>query len=196
MGWNLKRGFKALATGGLSETARAGKKLLGGLKAGEQGYDQAAGTIGGAYSSARGMLKPWQDYGVETLADLKKFTTGDPTQAVLSDPTYKFGYNQGMNTVTNSAAARNRLLSGRALKELSQFGQDYGASKYDQILNRKLGLAQFGYQPTQTAADLAVGEGNALAGIQVGKGKAKADRYGGLLNLGGSIFGGILGRKK
>ncbi len=191
-----KRGLKALATGGLSETVNAGKGLVKGLKAGEAGYDQAAGTIGGAYANARGMLQPYNEYGVQSLADLRKFTTGDPREAVMGDPTYKFGFDQGTTALNNRAGARNRLLSGRAMKEMMQFGQDYGASKYDQILNRKMGLADFGFRTgAGTGADLAIGEGNALAGLQIGKGEAKSKRYGGLLNLGGSIFGGIMGAR-
>jgi hypothetical protein len=170
-----------------------GKKLFGGLKSGEQGIGQAMGRIGSAYGGARQSLQPWQDYGTQTLADLRQFTTGDPTQAVLGDPTYKFGYGQGMTALENSAAARNRALSGRALKESMQYGQDYGMSKYNDILNRKLGLAQFGYQPTLTAADLAIGEGSALAGLEAEKGKARQSRYQGYLDLGANIGGKIAG---
>lgn len=197
----LKKAFKKAAPflvgGGIGGSAySAGKAISKGLKAGEEGIDQAMGTIGDVYDRANTMIQPYRNYGVETLADLRKFTTGDPTQAVLGDPTYKFGYNQGTNALNNSAAARNRLLSGRAMKEMAQFGQDYGMSKYNDILSRKMGLAGFGfYTGAGQGVNLAIGQGDALAGLQTKKGLAKSNRYQGLMELGGGILGAIIGRK-
>jgi hypothetical protein len=171
-----------------------GGKVFGGLKSSEQGYDQAMASVNSAYGRANKAIKPYGEYGVSTLADLKRFTSGDPTQAVLSDPTYKFGYDRGVSALNNSAGSRNRLLSGRALKELAQFGQDYGMSKYDQILGRKMGLADWGYNTgAGKLADLAIGQGNALAGLQTGKGDAKQNRYQGYLDLGMNIGGKMMG---
>lgn len=171
-----------------------GEKLFGGLKSSEQGYDEAMGSINAAYDRANRSIQPYQDYGTQSLADLRQFTTGDPTEAVLNDPTYQFGYDQGLNAVNNSAAANNRLLSGRTLKELTQYGQDYGMSKYDDILNRKVGLADWGYNTgAGKSADLAIGQGNALAGLQTGKGDAKQSRYQGYFDLLGGAGGTAAG---
>ncbi len=186
-----KRALTGFATGGLSEVGRG---IAKGLKAGEQGYGDAMGTVGAAYGSANEAIRPYREYGVSTLADLKRFTSGDPSQAVLSDPTYKFGYDQGVSTLNNAAGSRNRLLSGRALKELTQFGQDYGMSKYDQILGRKMGLADWGYNTgAGKAADLAINQGNAMAGLQIGRGEAKSNRYKGIMGLGAGLLGGLFG---
>lgn len=178
--------LKSLATGGLYDVFGGINK---GLKAGEAGYGQAMGTINDAYGRAGEAIRPYQDYGVETLADLRRFTgMADPYAAVEADPSYK----AGLGAVTNSAAARNRLLSGRHMKDLL----DYGASSYDRILGRKMGLADWGFNTgAGQGVNLAVGQGNALAGLQVGQGQAKADRYKGWLELAGGLGGTLLGRK-
>lgn len=154
-----------------------GTKLFGGLKSSERGFDEAMGTINSAYGRANKAIQPYQDYGVETLADLRRFTSmSDPYAAVESDPSYK----AGLGAVTNSAAARNRLLSGRHMKELL----DYGGQSYDRILGRKAGLADWGFNTgAGTSANLAIGQGNAIAGLQTGKADARQNRYQGYLDL-------------
>lgn len=71
--------------------------------------------------------------------------------SVSTDPGYQFGLTQGLNTAQNSAAAKGSLYSGATLKALTQYGNDYATTKFDDAFNRD--------QTTKTA------EYNKLAGV-------------------------------
>ncbi len=53
---------------------------------------------------------------------------------------YDFGLNQGVNAITGSAAAKGLLNSGATARALSQFGQDYGATKFGDYMSQLQGL--------------------------------------------------------
>ena len=57
-------------------------------------------------------------------------------------PGYQFRYDQGMDAVNNSAAAKGSLLSGRQLKAVDQYSQDFASTEYQNAWNR----AQQAYQ--------------------------------------------------
>ena len=59
---------------------------------------------------------------------------------------YNFGLNQGMQAITGGAASKGLLNSGSTLKALNQFGQDYGATKYNDYLSQLSGLLGSGLQ--------------------------------------------------
>lgn len=62
----------------------------------------------------------------------QRFTPGDLTK----DPGYQFELAQGTKTLQNSAAARGGLYSGATLKALSQYGNDYAGTKYNEAYQR------------------------------------------------------------
>ena len=55
-----------------------------------------------------------------------------------NDPGYKFGLDQGTQSIQRGQAARGNFLSGAAMKELSRFGQDYAGTKFDNAYSRNL----------------------------------------------------------
>lgn len=77
----------------------------------------------------------------------KPFTGAD----LQTDPGYQFELNQGLKTAQNSAAAKGGLYSGATLKALTQYGNDYAGTKFNEAFNRD--------QTTKNA------EYNRLAGI-------------------------------
>lgn len=56
--------------------------------------------------------------------------------SVATDPGYQFGLTQGLNSAQNSAAAKGGLYSGATLKALTQYGNDYATTKFDDAYNR------------------------------------------------------------
>ena len=54
----------------------------------------------------------------------------------MAEPGYQFGLQQGLNATQGTAAARGGLYSGQALKELTQYGNDYATTKYSDAWNR------------------------------------------------------------
>jgi len=115
---------------------------------------------------------------------------GIDSAAVMSDPGYQFGLNQGQRQLEHSFNARGMRDSGAALKAASEFGNDYATTKYDAALNRQLnplqslaGLGQSGANTIATAgsqtagavSNLQSGLGNALAASQLAQGNTYAN---------------------
>lgn len=89
--------------------------------------------------------------GNTSAAGYGSLTTPFTGASVATDPGYQFGLTQGLNSAQNSAAAKGGLYSGATLKALTQYGNDYATTKFDDAFNRD--------QTTNTA------EYNKLAGV-------------------------------
>ncbi len=147
----------------------------------------------------------------------------DPSQ-VQNDPGYQFAMQQGIKGADQGAAARGGVLGGGQQKALatlssglaSQYeAQDYGqaANTYgvnQNNLNNQFGrystLAGLGQTATgqlgalsgqnaDTQANLYTGGAAAQAAGQVGSANARAQALNGLLSLGGTLGGALIGKK-
>lgn len=130
---------------------------------------------------------PYRKAGYSALTDIQRLLKNP--SLVKRDPGYRFGIDQGVNALENSASARGMTYSGAQAKALQQFGNDYGTSKLDQTYNRLsniAGLGQVGVQPgpgmnyANQAGSNMLGAGNAQAAAQIARGSA----YGNALNAG------------
>lgn len=63
-------------------------------------------------------------------------------EELQATPGYQFRYEQGMDAVNNSAAAKGGLLSGRQMKAVDQYSQGFASTEYENAWNR----AQQAYQ--------------------------------------------------
>jgi len=125
----------------------------------------------------------------------RRFTGKD----LASDPGYQFGLNQGLDAAQNSAAARGGLYSGATLKALTQFGNDYATTKFDDAFNRDMaqktsqfnrlasvaGLGQTSLGQVNTAG---MNAANNISANQIGAGNARAAGY---LSTANAIGNGI-----
>ena len=161
------------------------------------------------YDQTRADQQPYRDLGYSALGRMgdllglsgntsaagygslmKPLSVGD----VENDPGYQFELNQGLKTAQNSAAARGGLYSGATLKALTQYGNDYAGTKYneaysrakneqDTLYNRLAGISGTG-QTATTAVDTAgqnyatqaggnlIGAGNARGAADIATGNA------------------------
>jgi hypothetical protein len=95
------------------------------------GYQMGTFTGGGKYPLASvmapGLMQPWTTpFDAPTLND-------------TNDPGYLARMDLGEQAIQRSQAAKGTLRTGGALKDLTQFGQDYGSNEYDKVYNRALG---------------------------------------------------------
>lgn len=58
-------------------------------------------------------------------------------ETVLNEPGFKFGLDQGLQGLQQSAAARGVLNGGGTLKDIASWATNYGASKYGDAYNRE-----------------------------------------------------------
>jgi hypothetical protein len=66
-----------------------------------------------------------------------------------NDPAYQFNVQQGTDAIQKSAAARGGLVSGGALRDLSQWSQGYGMNQYQQSYTNALAAYQQAYSQFQ-----------------------------------------------
>lgn len=127
---------------------------------------------------------------------LKPFTGA----SVATDPGYQFGLHQGEQAVTNQRAALGSLLSGATLKDLTQFGNDYAGTKFNEAFQRDQATKTLtnnmlaGVSGTgQTSATNIANQGNTTGALMgqniIGAGNARASGYVGQANA----FNGALG---
>lgn len=128
---------------------------------------------------------------------LRQFTGAN----LANDPGYQFGLHQGEDTITDKRAALGSLLSGATLKELTQFGNDYAGTKFNEAFNRDMAGKQFTYnslagvsgtgmQTANQVGQQGIGVGNAVGQNLMGEGNARASSYVGGAN---AINAGISG---
>jgi hypothetical protein len=165
-----------------------GGSALIGAGAGLYGTNQAAGAQRDAANNAltfeqqtaarnQENIQPYLNFGKDALGKLGE-TYSNPG-SVTSNPDYRFGVTQGMDTLQNSAAARGGLLGGNFLRSADQFGQDYGTNY---LTNYRNGLRS----NVQIGAGAATG-GGALANQSAGQ---IGQSYG---NIGAADASGIVG---
>lgn len=137
---------------------------------------------------------PWMDAGKKALGGLDQMLYGDPSE-FMTDPSYQFRKQQGMDGIESSAAASGGLLSGAALKSLNGYNSNLASQEYSNAFNRLSGVAGTG-QTTATnlgtfGANNALNQGNAAIaganaqanGLTAGA-AAQSGAWGNLLNLG------------
>lgn len=137
-------------------TAAVGGAIVGGIlsnKAAGAQADAANNATNAQVQSSRESLalqkemfdkqvelnKPWQDAGLEALKSYAynpafSFSYNDMT----ADPSYQFRFQQGVNALDSSAAARGKLLSGAQDKALQSYGQGMASEEYSNAYNRAL----------------------------------------------------------
>ena len=96
--------------------------------------------------------------------------------AFFKSPGYDFRFQEGVNALDKSAAARGKLFSGGYGRELQRYGQGLATSEFGNYANRLASLAGIGQSATQYGGQL-----GAQAGSQVGQSAA---------NIGQSIMAG------
>lgn len=130
----------------------------------QQAYQGALQQQNDARAGMLARSQPYMQTGTDALSQLRDLMGYDPTpsaSAVMAQPGYQAGLTQGRNVLEGSAAARGGLYSGNALKELTQYGNDYATTKYGQAFDqaqsafngrwsRLAGLAGMGQQQTNT----------------------------------------------
>ncbi len=121
---------------------------------------------------ALGDLEPYLESGKVNLEEMMKLF--DDPSSVRDTPGYDFRMKEGEKSLERGAAARGGLYSGRQMKELDRYGQDYGAKEYTEAINRRLSLgdylAQFDAMNNQTIMK----GGENLANLYIGQGNARA----------------------
>jgi hypothetical protein len=134
---------------GLAKMAGGGARVAGGVQAQQTGKQ---------ISALAPQAAPFQPYQSQLSAQLFKLLSDPGT--VTSTPGYQFNLQQGLQAQQAQQAAQGRLVSGGALLQANQFGQQYAQSSLNQQESMLASLTG----ATQSPAAAATAQGNLLAG--------------------------------
>lgn len=157
--------------------------------------NKAAQTQLEMYYQAREDQLPWLQAGGRALDKLEQLVYAGPGEFEES-PGYQFRLSEGNKNILSNQSATGNLASGRTLKALQEYGQEYASNEYDKFLARYYqslspyqslaGLgqttgAQLGNQAVSTGAGIASAYnqmGGNLASIYSGMGSNLSSIYG------------------
>lgn len=144
--------------------AKTGAQIVGGLGkiAGGIGSMQAGQKVGGLQAD------PFAQYRPGLASQLNQLLTSP--QTVTQTPGYQFNLSQGLQGLQAQQAAQGRLVSGGALLQGQQFGQQLAGQTYQQQLQNLASLSGATQSPASGAgaqAGLISGQlGGQLGGLQ------------------------------
>jgi len=121
-----------------AKTAKSAAKTQAGAA------DRAAEIQKSQFEQTREDQAPYREAGYNALANLQR-TAGNVPAAFKfgdyefkADPGFGFRLAEGQKALERNAAARGGLISGRALKEATRFGQEMGSQEFGNAYNRAL----------------------------------------------------------
>ena len=185
--------------------------VIGGASIASKGAQKAANAQVGAATAAndtqlnifnqqRADQEPWRQAGMGALDRLNGASQpGGDMSFLQNSPGYQFGMNQGINALNSRAATSGLLNSGANLKNITQFGQDYAGTKFDNYWNQQAGLAGVGQAATNQLGQAgqnyanqfgqnALMAGNARAGAYQQQGQNQQNLIGGLAGVANSYL--------
>jgi len=137
------------------------------------------------------LAQPFVDIGVEALPELREEIDRPFTaEEMRADSGYQFRLEEGLKGVEQSGAARGMQLSGRTLKGIGRYAQDYASNEFQKAYGRRqqgisnlMNLAYMGQSAAagQSAAGGQMG-GNVLGAMQQ-QGQAQAQMYSNIGNI-------------
>lgn len=194
-------GFVKDAWNGITgKTGAKAAEKAGNLQADSSKY--AADIAQKQFEQTRQDQMPWMDAGKKALGGLDQMLYGDPSE-FMTDPSYQFRKQQGMDGIESSAAATGGLLSGAALKSLNEYNSGLASQEYSNAFNRLSGVAgtgqttatnlgQFGANNAANQGDYAVNGANMQANALMGAAGAKTNAWNNILGMGMKAMGNFV----
>jgi hypothetical protein len=143
-----------------------------------QAAQQQLALLASMYAQNRADLAPWREAGIGALGNLTNLTT----------PGYAFRQSEGEKGINRAAAARGLWDSGRTLKALDRFNQDYATQEFGNIFNRNASLAGLGQAATNTGVNVSQNYGQQAGNSMLEAANARASGYVGGAN---ALSGGL-----
>lgn len=187
--------------------AIAGAGILGAgasLYASDKQSDASANALAqqnAMYKQTQADLSPYKKVGQGALISLGQLygigADGKPSgqpynpqalEAFRNSPDYKFAFDQGMQGLTFSNAAKGLLQSGSNLKDIVGFGQGLASQQFGKYVDRLSGLATMGQNSAAGGATNALGFAGAMGGTTMAGGQAAAS---GAVGAANALTGGV-----
>lgn len=128
-----------------------------------------------------------------TMEEAQAWANANPTGGTTyggytKTPGYDFRLQQGNDNINALAGAGGGLVSGKSLKALNQWGQDYATGEYTNHLNRLSGLTNMGTAAAANQANAGANYASGVSNAYTAAGNAQANGY---MNAANALSGGI-----
>lgn len=131
-------------------------------------------------------ITPWLNAGNDALNQMNALNSGDFSQFHES-PDYQFAFNQGMQGLDRSAAARGGLYSGGADADRIAYGQGMASQQFNSFYNKLQNLAQMGQGAANSLGSAGQNNANAMANIYGQQAQNQANGAYGTANAWGQL---------
>lgn len=162
----------AAVVGAVAQNSAANKAA----SAQKNAANQAIAATQQNYDRTKSDLQPYITLGGNAVGTLNALNSGD-TSAFHADPGYQFAFDQGLQGLDRSAAARGSLYSGGHSADLIRYGQGMADQQYGQFYNRLMGLASLGQNASSNLGSVGTGNAASIGANLTNAGNAAANGY-------------------
>lgn len=170
MSWVAVAVAGAAVVGAVSQNSAANKAA----KAQKGAANAAIAHTEQNYDRTKSDLQPYITLGGNAVGTLNALNSGDAS-AFHADPGYQFAFDQGLQGLDRSAAARGSLYSGGHSADLIRYGQGMADQQYGQFYSRLMGLAGLGQNAASNLGSVGNGAAASIGGYLQNSGNAQAN---------------------
>lgn len=185
-------GIAAAAVVGAYSANQQSKAAKGAANAQTRAADAATEEQRRQFDLTRQDQQPWLQAGQNALTQMQALNSGD-FSSFKESPDYQFAFNQGLQGLDRSAAARGSLFSGGHSADLMQFGQGLASQNYSNFYNRLAGLSGTGQTTASGLGTLGANMAGNIGNNLMNAGNARASAYGNIADANSQLAGGIGG---
>ena len=189
----------ALVVGGIVSVGTAAysanqqkQAAKGAANAQQRAADAATGEQARQYDQTRTDQQPWMQAGQGALTQMQALNSGD-FSSFKQSPDYQFAFDQGLQGLDRSAAARGSLYSGGHSADLMKFGQGLASQNYNAYYNRLAGLSGTGQTTASGLGTLGQQYANNVGAIGMNQANNMASSYQNIANTNSQLAGTIGG---
>ncbi len=164
-----------------------GASSLIGAKKQAKGFDRSIEESQRQFDLNRADLATGRRVGDNALNRLDRLGSGDSSDFFTS-PGFEFRREEGLRGLENRFSASGGVLSGNALRRLTEFNSGLASQEYGNFFNRQLKVAGLGQNAINTGVNAGTQISGNISNALVGQGNARAS---GVAGINDSIQGGI-----
>lgn len=154
--------------------------------------NQAIAATQQNYDKTQGDLQPYISLGGNAAGTLGALNSGDMS-FFHADPGYQFAFDQQMQGLDRSAAARGSLYSGGHSADILGMANGLASQQYGDYYNRMLQTAQLGQNASANLGSVGTGNAAAIGGAVTNAGNAQANAYTNSANAYSNMLGQLAG---
>lgn len=121
-----------------------------------------------------------------------------PSDIIKGTPGFQFRFDEGLDALQRSAAAKGTLLTGGTLKDIVNYGQNFASNEFQQQWMRDMDLARLGAGAAGALGDFGSAYGRNMADAANAYGNAAAGGSAAQGNIWGNVagqVGGVISKK-